>query len=171
MYHKKTFNPTLMIYPIPGYESMYSIDRDGTIYSHKNNKTTVLKPRMYPNGYMHIKFRKNGKEYSELVHRLIAYVFISKPAGKDFINHKNGIKHDNRIENLEWVTKSENMFHASRVLGKMRYERKQRKIMDTQTGKIYSGAQEMSATTGISRTHCANLARGIHKTRRYEYLS
>lgn len=49
-----------------------------------------------------------------LVHRIVALAFLRKENGKDFVNHKNGIKTDNRVENLEWVTKSENTLHSYR---------------------------------------------------------
>jgi len=65
--------------------------------------------------YICCKFRKNGKNYMVRVHRLVMESFIGeRPKGKD-INHKNGIKHYNYLENLEYVTRSENVKHAFRL--------------------------------------------------------
>lgn len=62
-----------------------------------------------------IKLCANNKEKHFSVHRIIALTFIKNPNNLPEVNHKNGIKTDNRIENLEWCTKSENIKHAYRV--------------------------------------------------------
>ena len=95
---------------IKGYEGRYSISRDGTLYSHLRNK--ILSPCYDSGGYLHIRLRKNGSGSSYKVHRLLAIQYISNPLNKSQINHINGIKDDNRLENLEWCTSQENVQHA-----------------------------------------------------------
>lgn len=98
--------------PVEGYEGRYSVTDDGRVVGprgrplvpHINRKT----------GYSQLVLRINGKASLALVHRLVAEAFIPNPYGKPTVNHKNGDKTDNRAENLEWATRSENMRHAYR---------------------------------------------------------
>jgi hypothetical protein len=59
---------------------------------------------------------KNGKQTLHYVHRLVAEAFFGPTVGMD-VNHKNGVKDDNRVENLEWCTRQQNLQHSMRVLG------------------------------------------------------
>lgn len=76
------------------------------------NKDRILKLSPNNSGYYAVYVGKR-----EFVHRLVAMAFIPNPEGKAEVNHKNGIKTDNRASNLEWVTRSENLNHRYNVLG------------------------------------------------------
>lgn len=89
--------------------SDYSATEDGNIYSHKSNKFLCATDI---DGYDRVYVINDTKRYGELVHRLIAQTFIPNPENKSQVNHKNGNRKDNRVENLEWVIQSENINHA-----------------------------------------------------------
>lgn len=91
---------------IKGYPG-YQISNFGRVWSDKSQK--YLSPVPNNNGYLQIKMiAVNGKRKNELIHRLVAIHFIDNPEGKAEVNHINHQRDDNRIENLEWVSKSEN---------------------------------------------------------------
>lgn len=94
---------------IEGWED-YSITEDGRIWSHHIEK--FLKLQTSPFGYLKIILYKNGKQKNYLVHRLVALTFIPNPDNKSEVNHIDGNKKNNKIENLEWVTSSENQIHS-----------------------------------------------------------
>ena len=104
---------------IPDF-SNYMVDKEGNVYSKNYNKIgimKIMKQRKNRYGYMQIQItRDDGKRKLMSVHRLVALTFIPKVKGKDYINHKNGIKNDNRVENLEWCTASENTKHSFYII-------------------------------------------------------
>ena len=92
--------------------SGYTIREDGEIRSRFGR---VVKQRHDGPGYARVELWQNGKGRKYLVHRLLAQAFIPNPEGKPQVNHIDGNKANNALENLEWVTQSENQLHAYRA--------------------------------------------------------
>lgn len=72
----------------------------------------ILKSRYNRTGYLSVVLINNGNKKSKSIHRLVCQAFLFNPGNKPMTNHKNGIKADNYVENLEWVTAKENVHHA-----------------------------------------------------------
>lgn len=108
---------------ITGYEDYYEVSNTGKVRSverlvnHVDGrkrlmKSRELKPRISYKGYLGIVLAKEGKNKGSNIHRIVALTFIPNPENKLFVNHKNGIKTDNSVGNLEWCTMEENQRHA-----------------------------------------------------------
>lgn len=108
---------------INGFEGIYQVSDLGRIKSLEKNiphwrggesviKEFYKKSFKSRSGYLIVPLTKNGNEYKFLIHRIVAEAFIENPLNKPQVNHKNGIKTDNRAKNLEWNTHSENIRHA-----------------------------------------------------------
>lgn len=92
---------------IPGWPDYYAC-REGFIASTKKGRLKVMKPMEGEDGHTHVILYKDGKGKKQYVHRLILITFRRKPKPKEESRHINGVPHDNRIENLEWGSKSDN---------------------------------------------------------------
>ena len=97
---------------VVGYEGDYQVSNFARVKSFKKGKIQIRKVEVDLNGYVHCGLHKNGKTKHAFLHVLVAQAFISNLEGKTQVNHINGIKTDNRVENLEWVTPAENIAHA-----------------------------------------------------------
>lgn len=107
---------------IKGYEGSYQVSTLGNVRSlprKTNNQYSqgiLMKPHKTPFGYLKVQLYKNKKAKWFPIHRLVAMAFLNEFDSTLQVNHKNGIKTDNTINNLEMVTASENQLHSYRVL-------------------------------------------------------
>ena len=97
----------------------YLISNLGRVKSCKFDKEKIMKQFLRKNGYLHTNITINGKTKAMFVHRLVCSAILGD-FDKMQVNHKNGVRHDNNIENLEWVTHSENAAHSYKFLGRKR---------------------------------------------------
>lgn len=102
------------LYEISNRYRIRSLDKDivNSIGRKCFIKGVILNPIIPINRYPYITIREGKKKRNIYIHRLIAIHFLPNPENKPCVNHINGIKSDNRIENLEWCTVSENSIHA-----------------------------------------------------------
>lgn len=100
---------------IKDFEGLYQISNLGRVKSIRFRKEKILKPFPTVSGYLMVDLRKNKKSKYISIHRLVAIAFILNEKNKPEVNHINGIKADNRVENIEWSTRSENVKHAYKM--------------------------------------------------------
>lgn len=109
-------------YDIYGFENLYQISSFGRVMAldritgtksyARRRKNLILKQAIDKDGYCKVGLSKNGIQKTFSVHRLLLISVYGYKKGKPYVNHKNGIKNCNHIENLEWCTQSENKKHA-----------------------------------------------------------
>lgn len=153
-----------------GYEGRYQISNLGRVKSVK--KDLILSPKNNYDGYLRIQLWRKCKAIFVSIHRLVAESFIDNPENKPFVNHINGIKSDNRYENLEWVTQQENIIHAwKNGLSKPQFNNILSRAVDqlSMNGEFinrFPSTMEAERQTGIQRSTISAVCRGYgnHKS-------
>ena len=139
---------------IPGYEGFYQVSDLGNIRSIRFNKIRNMKS-WDSHGYRAVELCMNNNRYTVGIHRLVALTFIPNPENKPEVNHKDRNKSNNNVENLEWVTQSENVAHAYRhgVEPRPTHQNQpfQKEILDIIENKKYFSIREASRQTGHKR--------------------
>jgi hypothetical protein len=113
--------------PSPVFPEEYAISSRGDVWSVRKRRT--IKPALDKSGYLYYVLCVDGKRRTVKAHRLVGLAFIPNPKNKPTINHKNGIRTDNRVENLEWATHKEQKNdpltkqHMAEVYGKTDYQK------------------------------------------------
>ena len=158
---------------IPGFVGVYQVSNTGKIYSVKKN--IILRPSISDRGYLHVVLYNKKTKKNLRINRIVAEAFIPNPENKPLVNHKNGIKTDNRVENLEWVTDGENKIHSYRILkntpprlGKTgELCSCSKPVLQIKNGVIiarFVGLAEAQRQTGTAYQLISGCCRGKHKT-------
>ena len=164
---------------IDGYEGYYQVSNGGQVRSlprsimqgkrQVNLKGRLLKQCSDANGYQIVVLSKGGVHKSCRAHRLVAETFIPNIDGKIEVNHINGNKKDNRVENLEWNTRKENIIHSHKNgLAKLPPAQDRRKVLQlSQDGnliKAFESIKIAGKSTRIDASDICNCCRGNRKT-------
>lgn len=155
---------------IKGYEGKYQISNEGRVRrlkkwdigtKHFINCCDILYASDNGCGYLYVGLYKEGKRKNFFIHRLVAEYFIPKITGKNYVNHLNYNKRDNRAENLEWCTQRENVIHS---IPNMRHRKN---VTHSNTGEKYiskvKNGKFRVTIDGKFRGHFRTLAEAIDK--------
>lgn len=161
---------------VVGYEGLYKVSNDGSV---RNEETgAILKEYISPTGYVRVGLNKDGCNKIVMIHRIVAQAFLPNTQNKPCVNHIDGNKSNNSVNNLEWCTHSENELHSYRVLGKKLKPEQHRKMieghteatrrtvvqsnMDGDVIRTFASTNEAHRITGISQgniSECCNKKR------------
>jgi hypothetical protein len=159
-----------------GFEGSYQVSNMGNIKSLEREikhfrgglmtlKERILNPCANSKGYSIAILSKENKRHVKSMHRLVASAFIHNHENKITVNHKNGIKNDNRLINLEWATVSENVKHAYDSKLKYPYQKKISQFtLDGQYIKSFDSIIQVQRELGINGSHISSVCKGKRKT-------
>lgn len=165
-------------YPLKNNENLYEITTNGVVrriaYDVIRQSNTsykrlpiILNSHHDKDGYLRVTIYDGKKSKMKYVHRLVAETFLDNPNNYEQVNHKNGIKDDNRVENLEWCNRSQNIRHRIDVLGVSLKNKKGSKEVEQYTldgilVNTYPSAKEAGRQTNLSQGHISEVCRGEH---------
>ena len=144
----------------------YEISNSGRVRNIKTGR--ILKGRLSKSGYLQVNLtmKETLKQKNYYIHRLVAIYFIENPENKREVNHKDGDKINNHVENLEWVTSSENQKHKHSILKKNKTSQKRIGKFDKNDVLLeeYPSILEAAKSFGKSRVNIDNALQKKQKT-------
>ena len=134
---------------IEGYEGMYQVSDKGRVRSLKFGKERILKPGRLKNDYLYVNLCKNGEAKKYYIHRLVAQAFLPNPDNLSQINHRDEIKTNNCVENLEWCDSKYNNNYGTHI------QRQVEKVSKTVLQFTKSGefVREWKSVADVKRNH------------------
>lgn len=154
--------------PVVGYENKYMVSDRGDIFSIGRKK--ILNPKVNWDNYLRIQlWRKNKNKYVS-IHRIVCESFLGVMDENMVVNHKNGIKNDNRLDNLEWVTQKENIIHSwnnglsKHKLNNINPKSVKQYTLDGEYIATFASQKQVERDLGISHVSISSACRGKTKT-------
>ena len=155
---------------ITGYEGLYMISDKGNVYSVDRKDSMgrkwggrTLKPRYDKDGYNEVVLCKNGMMYYKRLHRLVAEAFIPNPNGLPQVNHKDEVKDNNHVENLEWCTRKYNVNFGTAIERRVQAQSKKVRAVNIKTGEVITFSSTMEARRK-GYNHASSACRGVYKS-------
>lgn len=143
--------------PVVGYEGLYQVSSDGHVRSVKTGHRRELSTKHNRfTGYDAVDLRRDGECKTVSVHRLVATAFIPNPDDLPEVNHIDEDKTNNRVENLEWVTSSQNNFHSSYK----RWKRVEARSVDGRLIATFESVDIAAEMLGVPKSCISNALRG-----------
>ena len=142
---------------IEDYEGIYQVSNFGRI---KNRFNKIIKPRIYENKYLYVILYNRFGYKNFRVHRLVAISFLENPLNLPYVNHKDGNKLNNNLNNLEWVTPLENIRHSINVLGKTN----SKPVICQETKQKFNSIKEGASYYNLDASSLAKHLKGKNKT-------
>lgn len=144
---------------IVGYEGLYEVSDQGRVKSLRCGKEKLLKPRKVTGGYLQVTLCKEGRGKEMLVHRLVAEAFIPNPNNLETVNHKDEMKTNNAVSNLEWMSPEENCNWGTRNKRIAEAKSNSVQMFDKSTGELLATFPSTMEAERVTRIHQGNICR------------
>lgn len=153
---------------VVGYEGLYQVSNFGRVITlYEKPYIKILSDSINSGGYCQITLHKNNNKITNRIHRLVAEAFIPNPNNLPHVNHKDEIKTNNFVNNLEWCTHEYNMNYGTRLDRFAKAVSKTVQQIDLTTGKVineYWGAAEAERITGVKACNISLVCSGDRKS-------
>lgn len=152
---------------IAGYEGLYKVSNLGRVMRIKGGPGArpggILKPQRHPGGYPHVTLYRSGEAARRYVHRLVAFAFLTGEVKRE-VDHIDGNKANNGVENLRWVTPAENMSNPVTIKRLKERRRAAKPVVCVETGRVFDRISSAARYLRASAGNICSAARGTIKT-------